>query len=156
MNIQFAVFIVPLAPESTQQEDLNKFIRSKRVIEVHKQLVQVASGMIWSFLVEYFDDSKKETPVKQGLDYKEILSVEDFTIFSRLREIRKKLAETHGIPIYAVFTNEQLAAIAKAKPANTTQLQSIDGIGQAKAEKFGQAVVQSIQEKTVETDRVSL
>ena len=38
---------------------------------------------------------------------------------------------------YAVFTNEQLAAIAQQRPQSRTALQTIDGIGAAKSEKYG-------------------
>jgi superfamily II DNA helicase RecQ len=155
MKIQFAVFLVPLIPESPEQDALNSFIRGHRIIEVHKQLITGQAGMVWSFLLEYFDETRKEQSGKQGVDYKEILSAEDFTVFSRLRELRKKLAEAEAVPIYAVFTNEQLAAIAKAKPENDSQLQNIPGIGQARVAKFGHAVLLSIREKTVEADRVS-
>ena len=30
-------------------------------------------------------------------------------MFSRLRELRKELAQTEAVPVYALFTNEQLA-----------------------------------------------
>ena len=44
------------------------------------------------------------------VDYKEILSADEFAVFVRLREVRKQLAATEAIPVYAVCTNEQLAA----------------------------------------------
>lgn len=37
----------------------------------------------------------------------EILPPEQFAVFARLRDVRKRLAEVHGIPVYAVLTNEQ-------------------------------------------------
>jgi superfamily II DNA helicase RecQ len=73
---------------------------------------------------------------KSKVDYKEILSPEDFTLFSKLRETRKKLAEDSGQPVYAVCTNEQLAEIAKQKPKTAAECTKIEGIGQGKAEKF--------------------
>ena len=49
---------------------------------------------------------------KQRVDYKEVLSPADFALFAKLRDWRKATAEQEGIPVYAVLTNEQLAAIA--------------------------------------------
>ena len=39
------------------------------------------------------------------VDYKTVLSPDEFVIFSRLRELRKELAELQSVPIYALFTN---------------------------------------------------
>jgi len=59
-------------------------------------------------------------------------------------EVRKKLAEENGLPVYAVCTNEQLAEIAKRKPKNMTECMQIDGIGQGKAEKYVPALLECI------------
>ena len=47
------------------------------------------------------------------IDYKAVLSEGAFAVFSLLRDLRKTLAEAEGVPIYAVFTNEQLAKAAR-------------------------------------------
>jgi len=50
--------------------------------------------------------NESETAAKGKVDYKEIAEAGDFALFSKLREVRKKLAEENGLPIYAVCTNE--------------------------------------------------
>ena len=80
------------------------------------------------------------------VDYKEILSAEDFAVFVRLREARKQLAATEAIPVYAVCTNEQLAEMVKARAATLADLKKIDGFGDAKAEKFGEPFLAAIRE----------
>jgi superfamily II DNA helicase RecQ len=67
-------------------------------------------------LVEFLDSSEKNSgeTIKSKVDYKDILTPEEFTLFSKLREVRKKLAEENGLPVYAVCTNEQLARNSKA------------------------------------------
>lgn len=59
------------------QEELNSFLRSKRVLAVEK--VFVNNG--WSFCVEWLEGGKAPATAKRGnpkVDYREILSVEDF------------------------------------------------------------------------------
>ncbi|MCB0376036.1 MAG: HRDC domain-containing protein, partial [Sinomicrobium sp.] len=61
-----------------------------------------------------------------------------FARFSRMREIRKTIAREEAIPAYAVFTDEELAAIAKMEPPLTEAgLKTIKGIGKKKVEKYG-------------------
>ena len=68
------------------------------------------------------------------VDYKEVLSTEDFVTFARLREFRKELAKTEQVPAYAIFTNEQLADIAKALPLFAHALSKIEGVGENRVE----------------------
>jgi len=75
------------------------------------------------------------------IDYKQVLSPEDLLVFSKLREVRKTLAEKAAVPPYAVFTNEQLAAMAQQRVASTAALEKIEGVGPARVEKFGAAVM---------------
>jgi superfamily II DNA helicase RecQ len=96
--------------------------------------------------VEYLDSPEKNLNEQQKgkVDYKEILSAADFSLFSKLRETRKKLAEENGLPVYAVCTNEQLAEIAKRKPKSLAECMQIEGIGQGKADKFVPALLECI------------
>ena len=56
------------------------------------------------------------------------------------------MAEQAGIPVYAVVTNAQLAQIAEKKPQTIASLAQIEGIGQGKCEKFGEAFLRAIQD----------
>jgi len=108
----------------------------------------------WAILVEYLDSQDKsqgEQLIKSKVDYKEILNAADFSLFSKLREARKKLAEENGLPVYAVFRNEQLSEIAQRRPKNLTECMKIDGIGQGKAEKYFSAIIECINAETNET-----
>jgi superfamily II DNA helicase RecQ len=149
MKLQYAPFLLPLWPDSPEQDALNRFIRAHRIIQTRKELVSIESQQHWAILVEYLDTPLKETGEtgKSRVDYKEILSPEDFALFSKLREVRKKLAEDNGLPVYAVCTNEQLAEIAKQKPATVTACMKIEGIGQGKAEKYVPALIAGITGK---------
>ena len=155
MKLQYAPFLLPLWPDSPEQETLNRFVRAHRIIQTRKELVSVESGQYWAILVEYLDAPPSQESNETGkskVDYKDVLSPEDFALFSRLREIRKKLADDNGLPVYAVCTNEQLAEIAKQKPATAAACMKIGGIGQGKAEKYVPAFIACIADGRPHTD----
>ena len=92
-------------------------------------------------VVEYVQQSESLTKTSGKIDYMKILTPEEFALFSKLRELRKELASKDGVPPFVVFTDEQLSLIVKQKPENLGKLTAIQGIGQAKAEKYGEAVL---------------
>ncbi|MGB7266513.1 MAG: HRDC domain-containing protein, partial [Terracidiphilus sp.] len=60
---------------------------------------------------------------------------------ARLRQWRITEAKRLGVPTYVVLHNHTLNAVALARPATSAQLIAIDGIGPAKVEKFGAAIL---------------
>jgi superfamily II DNA helicase RecQ len=80
------------------------------------------------------------------VDYRQVLDASTFALFSRLRDLRKTLAEQENVPPYAVFTNEQLAEIAKRRCDSPAALGKINGIGTARVEKYGAILVATLLE----------
>jgi superfamily II DNA helicase RecQ len=58
-----------------------------------------------------------------------------------LREWRAAEARRLRVPAFVVLHDRTLQAVALARPANHAQLLAIDGIGPAKAERFGEAIL---------------
>jgi superfamily II DNA helicase RecQ len=83
------------------------------------------------------------------VDYKQILSPEDFAVFVKLRQWRKTAAEKEGIPVYTIFTNEQLAEIARLRVGSKTELGRIEGIGEGRLKKYGDEVLQVLNQSGV-------
>ena len=110
------------------------------------QLVEKREGKGEADKVEGVVDSILGEPatgsaVFSAIDYRERLSPEAFKVYSRLRDVRKRIAETEGVPVYTVFTNAQLAAISE-KPVNTPEeLESIDGVGKQRVERYGERIL---------------
>ncbi len=69
------------------------------------------------------------------------LSAEGETLVARLKEWRAAEARRLGLPAYMVLNDRTLAALAQARPGNPRQLLEIDGIGLAKVERFGEAIL---------------
>jgi len=138
--MQVSIFNVP-AGDALALEEMNRFLRGHRVLTLDRTW----AGAGWSFCVTWQPPVGATAPEPvTKIDYKAVLDAPTFALFSKLREIRKTLAEKENLPTYAVFTNEQLAAIAKASCASAADLGKIDGIGAARIEKYGAAVLAAV------------
>lgn len=58
-----------------------------------------------------------------------------------LRDMRKKLAEPEGVPVYTILTEAQLAKMARSVPQTRTALGAVEGICAAKLECYGYALL---------------
>lgn len=126
---------------------MNAFLRSHRILAIKKEFVPDGENSFWTFCVEFLDSpGNVASAVGSGgkapkVDYKEILSESEFALFSKLRDCRKELAEKDGVPVYVVFTNEQLAQIVQKKVTTREGLGEIDGVGESRIGKYGAPVL---------------
>ena len=141
--MQYAFYLVPAGSSEMAAEELNRFLRGHRAVSVTKELVGKPDSPAWAFCIEYLEHAPLDGGGRNEakIDYKQVLSPEDFAVFSKLREVRKALAEKAAVPPYAVFTNEQLAAMVQQRVASAEALEKIEGVGPARVEKFGVAVL---------------
>ena len=65
-------------------------------------------------------------------------------LFEQLREARRKLAADAGVPPYVVFHDSTLREIAARKPRNLDELSNVQGVGAAKLERYGEAVLEAL------------
>ena len=95
--------------------------------------------------MEYLDGAGAGALLPGGklpkVHYKEVLKPEEFEVFSRLRDWRKSVAEKEGVPVYVVLTNEQLAQMVQKKVSSKTGLMEIEGVGDARVEKYGESLL---------------
>ena len=73
----------------------------------------------------------------------------DKQLFSILKDLRKKIGNAKDVPPYAVFSENSLSEMATVYPCSIEELKNIQGVGEGKAKKFGQKMVEAI-EKYVE------
>jgi superfamily II DNA helicase RecQ len=69
------------------------------------------------------------------------LSAKGEALAARLKEWRAAEAKRLRVPAYVVLHDRTLTEIARARPANPKQLVEINGMGPAKAERFGEAIL---------------
>ena len=60
---------------------------------------------------------------------------------SRLREWRRQEAAEQKLPAYCIFTDATLVALAEARPRYAAELIKVQGLGPAKAGKYGEQVL---------------
>ena len=64
--------------------------------------------------------------------------------FDALRELRTQLAREQNVPAYMIFSNATLRDIAEEDPNELDELATISGVGAAKLERYGEAVLEAL------------
>lgn len=68
----------------------------------------------------------------------------DQSLFEKLRALRSALARQAKVPAYVVFHDATLLNLAALQPTTGEELRAVSGIGEQKAAKYGQAVLDVI------------
>jgi ATP-dependent DNA helicase RecQ len=68
-------------------------------------------------------------------------------VFDTLRETRRKLAAEAGVPPYVIFHDSTLREIAEKKPCNLAELAQVQGVGRAKLERYGEAMLAALSRR---------
>ncbi len=154
--MQIQIFTVPVFEGEEELDAMNKFLRSHRIAEIQKSYISSDNlKSYWSFCITYLDNVKvAETEVKKGkIDYRNVLDEKKFATFCDMRKIRKQIAEKEAIPPFAVFTDAELAEIVKLDTLTLASMQSIEGIGIKKVEKYGSYFLGNANETSGELDK---
>jgi ATP-dependent DNA helicase RecQ len=69
------------------------------------------------------------------------LAEADAPLFEALRAWRADLAREQGVPAYVILHDKSLRELATRRPASPADLLSVPGIGQAKADRYGEALL---------------
>ncbi len=73
------------------------------------------------------------------------LSVPEKAIFDALGAWRMREAASQGVPAFTIFNNKTLKAIALLGPASLAELRTVKGVGSAKLEAYGDAMLAIVQ-----------
>jgi ATP-dependent DNA helicase RecQ len=125
---------------------------------------------IFGVVQEAAERVKKSKGKKIEIEY-------NHALFAILRQKRKEMADEAKIPPYVIFSDKTLIEMAAYYPQSSESMLNISGVGQAKAEKYGEAFLSvikafcekrglkekthpaphssSAKEKTVEADELS-
>ena len=66
------------------------------------------------------------------------------SLFQKLRELRRTIAQEIGKPPYIVFSDKTLRDMARIKPVTNAQFFAVNGVGQHKLDLYGQRFMQAI------------
>lgn len=143
----FRFFTIPITADDGPTGALNAFLRSHRIIKIDRQWVDDGTSSLWALCVEYLDGANTADSVERSgvvrakIDYKEVLSESEFALFAKFRDIRKAIAQAQAVPVYTIFTNEQLAQMVSSKATTRAALAKIDGLGESRLDKYGQKML---------------
>ena len=76
----------------------------------------------------------------------------DPTLYSILRDLRKKIATQHKLPPYVIFQDPSLEAMATNYPITMEELQNIPGVGAGKAKRYGKEFIEIIKRHVEENE----
>ncbi|MGH7598324.1 MAG: hypothetical protein ACREOI_18365 [bacterium] len=87
--MQIKLFTIPVGDSGTAQEEMNRFLRGNKILEVQNQLISNENGAYWCFCVRYIEKAFVPTDEHKGkVDYKQIL---DEATFKKLRRYAENL-----------------------------------------------------------------
>ncbi len=87
-----------------------------------------------------FEESEEKIQEKGGV------SALDATLFSILKDLRKKIAKTNNLPPYVIFQDPSLEDMCLNYPVTLEELANIQGVGSGKAQKYGKEFVEIIKQ----------
>ena len=65
-------------------------------------------------------------------------------LFEALRARRRELAAEAGVPPYVIFHDSTLRGIAETRPATLAELARVQGVGEAKLNRYGEAMLAAV------------
>ncbi|PSR14613.1 MAG: helicase [Bacteroidetes bacterium] len=136
--MRIKLFTIPVGDSGSALAEMNTFLRGNKILEVENHLVHNEHGAYWCFCVRYIERAYPEADGKKAakVDYRSVLDEATFQKFSKLREIRKKVAAEEGISAFIIFTDDELAELAKLDEITEQAMLGIKGIGEKKTERF--------------------
>jgi ATP-dependent DNA helicase RecQ len=79
----------------------------------------------------------------------DLMNDDERQLFEKLRRLRLDLSKKIGVPPYVIFHDKTLIEMAALKPKSRGELLQINGVGEQKAEKFGDTFLTVINEGAI-------
>jgi len=89
---------------------------------------------------------KPPKKVEKKTDVQPWLSPVDEELFEVLRKVRAEIAKEQGLPAYIIFPDKTLSDMCRKMPMSQHALLQVSGVGQVKAEKYGERFLEAIFE----------
>ena len=70
----------------------------------------------------------------------------DSSLYDYLRALRLRIAKEMGVAAYVVFSNATLEDMAARRPHTTEEFLNVSGVGERKAQQYGEAFLKAIRE----------
>ena len=109
----FEFIQIPTNGQVSAKEELNKFRHRGRIATNSKQYVPNREDSFWAFCIEFLGGQLTAGKSVSGpkVDRKDVLSADDFAMFSQLRKLCMMIVDKAPIPSYSIFTNKQFPSL---------------------------------------------
>jgi len=137
--MKVAVFTLPfLDSGGFDAEALESFSRDHEILELRDRFFEHGGRPWWAVILSYREEEKPEAQrrSKPERDPRKMLDPGEKQLYDQLRDWRGLRAHGDGVPPFLVFTNRQLAEIARMKPDTKAALESLHGVGRGKVERY--------------------
>lgn len=88
--------------------------------------------------------SRRDAGARASAEAVSDLPIEAQARFEALRQWRSEMARTQNVPAYVIFHDATLRQIALAEPGDLDTLSHVQGVGAAKLERYGRAVLDTL------------
>lgn len=142
--MRLKVLTLHLDPATGAFDDsaLQELTRDNDVLWVSDHFFTHEQTPCWTLLVSYRPGGNGKRAAahggrRQSTDWRATLAEEEQPLFDALRKWRNDRARQEGKPAYILLTNQQLAELARRRPASAAELREVQGVGDAKAQDLG-------------------
>ncbi|USQ67618.1 DNA helicase RecQ [Companilactobacillus allii] len=70
----------------------------------------------------------------------------DTNLFEKLRKLRIDIAHAQDVPPFVIFSDKSLRDMSQKMPQNSNEFLAVNGVGNAKLERYGQRFIETIKE----------
>jgi ATP-dependent DNA helicase RecQ len=87
--------------------------------------------------ISFREDPARPKTHRKASSLPTVINPEESDLWDALRECRRELADEQGVPAYVIFHDRTLHDMLQRRPSNEEELLSVNGVGQAKLERYG-------------------
>ena len=138
----FELFTIELPNGRDELERLNRFLAMHRVVSTQRQTVTRDGIPYLVFCLEYIP-SQEARPMPPSAaeavekrDVWQSLTPEERMVYGKLRALRNGMAAEEHVKPFVIFTNEQLAEMARRRVTTQEAMREIPEIGKSRLEKY--------------------
>ena len=155
--MKLKVITLQLDPATGKFDDreLQEFLEHREALDVSEHFFVHERIPTWVMLVSYreiegpaWKARSKETRPDPAAE----LAAEDRPLYEALRQWRNDRARREGRPAYVLFTNRQMADIARGRPGTLPELEAIPGIGEGRSREWGEEVLAMVRSQPPRVD----
>lgn len=136
--MQLNTFCIPATDGDAVVDEVNRFLRSHRILKAEHQFC-AESGGYWALMISYADSVAAEPAPAFQKDKKDVtldMTDEERERYERFRKIRREISAQRGVSAFLVFSNSELAILAKVPSLNAETAKAVRGVNPKHMEDF--------------------